>query len=65
MRLKIVSDGTHGGTYLSDAETGERVPGVLGITWSTDPQGEGRPPLASITMRGVEIDAVADAGVAR
>ena len=67
MKLKIVSDGTHAGTTLVDAATGEPVPGVVGVTWSagmtapTDSEGAGRQPFATIVMRGVEVEVIADA----
>lgn len=34
IKLKIVSDGTSGGTYVCDSETGVKVAGVQLISWS-------------------------------
>lgn len=53
MKLKIVSNGTSMGTYLTDSETGQRIGGVTHINVVLDAGGIA---VAEITVRGVELD---------
>jgi hypothetical protein len=53
MKLTIFSDGTPGGVYVVNSDTGEQLDGVLAIEWRADP---GRMlPIARITLRGVTV----------
>jgi hypothetical protein len=52
-RLKIVSDGNFIGTRVIDAETGEEIGGVTGVTWRHE---LGDYPRATIEVWGVAAD---------
>ena len=49
MKLRIVSDGTHGGTHVHD-ETGQELRGVISIEWWLEAPGNAR---AKIVLRDV------------
>jgi hypothetical protein len=58
MRVKIVGDGTWTGTKVVDVETGEKLEGVLCVTWSCRPPEHSK---AWITLHVVEIDVETEA----
>jgi hypothetical protein len=60
MKIKIISDGTSGGTQIIDAETGQAVEGVTAVLWQiTGSRGLAQ---VALTFEHVEIEAIGDAG---
>lgn len=60
MKVRITSKGTAESTRVVNAETGEELKGVTGISLTA---GVGGLPVATITMVGVPFDVVAEANV--
>jgi hypothetical protein len=59
MKIKIVSDGTPMGTKVVNAETGEAIKGVCGVSWSlSDNRSIGR---AIVEFALVPVELVGDA----
>lgn len=56
MRIKVVSDGTRGGTKILDADTGESIDAlrVIGINWEV-PDRDGHPVL-TLRCQGAEVE---------
>lgn len=48
-RLRIVSDGTHGGSHVYDAETGDEISGVRAVTVNLE---VGQVPTATVELAG-------------
>lgn len=60
MKLKIVSDGTRAGTFVTDAETGEPVERVTRVEWTLDTNSR-RGAIVTLTVRGVPVEIVGEA----
>lgn len=56
MKIKIVSDGTRGGTKVINAETGELIEKVFAIYWNVE---AGELPIATIKVLA-EVELVVD-----
>lgn len=55
IRLRIVSDGTPPGTFVTDADTGRAVQGVKAIAWAFD-AGESGGASVSLVMEAFELE---------
>lgn len=63
MRIKIVGDGLVGSTKVVNAETGEKVEGVVFATWSLD--AESGCATSTLVIRGSHIDVDAEAQITK
>lgn len=61
MKLKIHSKGTPGSTRVMDAETGEELANVMGVSWNCT--GGSETATAVITVERVPVTLVADSTV--
>jgi hypothetical protein len=59
MRVKIISDGTSLGTRVVDAETGEILEGIVGLSWVATARSDLT--AATITLMGVPVELESDA----
>ncbi len=63
MKLKLVSDGTPGGTHLIDSDTGESIPGVNLVEWSADATKQANFVTVRLHNVPVEITCAADVNI--
>lgn len=54
MKLRVIGDGTLHGSYVVNAETGERIEGVAGLAFSFET--DHLLPTVALRVRDVEID---------
>lgn len=57
MKIKIIGDGTLGGTQIVNAETGERLENVTSVTWHLDTKHNS---MATLVFRYVAVEMGAD-----
>lgn len=62
IRIRIVSDGTTHGTFVTDADTGQQLRFVKSITWQMDARDK-RAAIATIDLYKVEIDVQGTPGI--
>ncbi len=58
-RIRIVSDGTAGGTKVTDVDTGVEIQGIRALSWSCD--AESQTTRATVEFQLVEVEVVGDA----
>lgn len=54
MKIKIISDGTSMGTSVINADTGEAISGVVGVTWECPLRGGS---IVTLALKNVPIEA--------
>lgn len=57
MKIKITSDGTSNGTWVCNAETGERIHGVKSVTWEV---GAGGKATVALVIGDVALECVGE-----
>ena len=57
MKIKIISDGLSTNTYVINAETGERIQGVVKVDWSCE---AGQTAQANIEFINVPVEVVGE-----
>ena len=59
MRLRIISDGTVGGTHL-EAEDGEKIEGVVSLSWEISAHSGPEISFTRVSLIGVSADLVGE-----
>lgn len=59
MKLRIVSDGTESGTFVTD-QYGNVVKGVTSITWQIGPATGGSTATAQIILTNIPVDLIGE-----
>lgn len=60
MKLKVVSDGTCGGTKVVNAETGEELENVVAVMWEAN-TARGLNSVAQISLMRMSVECVGEA----
>lgn len=62
MKLKIVSDGTSEGTYICNAETGEKVEWVKSLNWHIEASSLSK---ATVVLLNVPVEITTEAEITK